>query len=214
MNRLNFTFLLLAVAVVFAACANPADKAEKAVVSNAAPAASPVDESKSEKLPINPSNSKIEFTGSKVTGTEHGSFQKFEGTISLVDGKPEKSRVSIDIDADSVTTDASGLDEHLKSADFFDVKKNPKASFVSSTIMPNADKPGTYNVVGTLDLHGVQKNISFPATITVKPDSVSVESEFAINRKDFGINYAGRTNDLIRDEVVLKLSLLSPRKAG
>ncbi len=213
MNRLLITLLLAATAFI-AGCANPADKAEKAVVSNEAPAASPVDESKSEKLAISPGASKVEFTGSKVTGSEHGSFQKFEGTISLVDGKPEKSRVAVDIDTASVTTDADGLADHLKTADFFEVTKYPKASFVSSTITPNADKPGTYTVSGTLELHGVKKNISFPATITVKPDSVSVESEFAINRKDFGIMYAGRTNDLIRDEVVLKLALQAPREAG
>jgi hypothetical protein len=43
---------------------------------------------------------------------------------------------------------------------------------------------------------------------------VSVDSEFAINRKDFGIMYAGRSNDLIRDEVVLRLKLSVPRAKG
>jgi polyisoprenoid-binding protein YceI len=63
-------------------------------------------------------------------------------------------------------------------------------------------------------LHGVKKTISFLATITVGADAVSGTAEFVINRKDFGIVYPGHTDDLIRDEVVLKLSLKAPRKKG
>jgi hypothetical protein len=41
---------------------------------------------------------------------------------------------------------------------------------------------------------------------------VTVDSEFAINRKDFGIVYAGKADDLVRDDVVIKLDLKSPRQ--
>jgi polyisoprenoid-binding protein YceI len=58
----------------------------------------------------------------------------------------------------------------------------------------------------------VTKTITFPAKITVDADKVSVESEFVINRKDFGVAYAGKPDDLIRDEVVLRLSLNPRRK--
>jgi hypothetical protein len=53
--------------------------------------------------------SKVEWTGSKVTGKHDGSFGIFKGTIDLVDGAPEKSKVDISIDADSVTTDIERL---------------------------------------------------------------------------------------------------------
>jgi polyisoprenoid-binding protein YceI len=68
-----------------------------------------------------------------------------------------------------------------------------------------------HTVTGRLDLHGVQKTITLPAHINVAADAVTVNSEFAINRKDFGIVYAGKADDLIRDEVVLKLSVKAPR---
>jgi len=58
----------------------------------------------------------------------------------------------------------------------------------------------------------VKKSISFPATIQVSPDSVSANAEFSINRKDFGINYPGKADDLIRDGVVIKLTIKAPRK--
>ena len=58
----------------------------------------------------------------------------------------------------------------------------------------------------------MKKSISFPATIKAAADSVAVDAEFAINRKDFGIVYKGKADDLIRDEVVIKLNLRVPRK--
>ena len=51
------------------------------------------------------------------------------------------------------------------------------------------------------------KSITFPATITATPEAITVDSTFSINRKDFGINYAGAADNLIRDEVVLTLKI-------
>jgi polyisoprenoid-binding protein YceI len=62
-------------------------------------------------------------------------------------------------------------------------------------------------VTGNLELHGVTKSITFPATITVQGDAVTVKADFAINRKDFGIVYPGKPDDLIKDEVLLKLNI-------
>jgi len=164
-------------------------------------------------LPISPDNSKIEWTGSKVTGSHDGGFTKFDGTISLVGDKPDNSSVSIDIETASVYANVDQLTQHLKTADFFDVEKFPKATFVSTKIVPDTSTgANNYTVTGNFDLHGVKKSITFPATITVGPDDVSVKSEFSINRKDFGLVYAGKADDLIRDGVVIKLDLKAPKK--
>lgn len=164
-------------------------------------------------LPISPENSKVEFTGSKVTGKHDGGFKTFSGTIDLVNNKAEDSKVAVDIDVNSIFTDDEKLTGHLKTADFFDVEKFPKASFVSTKIVPDAAKgAGFYTVTGDFDLHGQKKSITFPAKITVSDAKVEVDAEFAINRKDFSIVYAGKTDDLIRDDVVIRLDLESPRK--
>ena len=198
------------VCTLLLACANPADKAQKAIVSNVNSATAATPATAGERLEITPQNSKITFTGSKVTGIENGSFEKFTGTIELAGSDVEKSRVSIDIDLNSITTESKGLSDHLKTADFFDVQKFPKATFTSTQIKA-AGGSNAYQITGILDLHGVKKTITFPATIKVEPDSVSVNSEFSINRKDFGIMYPGKANDLIRDEVLLKLAI-KPRR--
>ena len=73
---------------------------------------------------------------------------------------------------------------------------------------------GSWTVTGNLTLHGVTKQISFPANINVTADSVDIAAEFAINRLDFDIKYPGMPNDLIRKEVVLRLKVkATPAKA-
>lgn len=212
MNRLITGIALLAFATASFACANPAANATKAVTSEATVQPTPqATRAAGEQLPITSDNSRIEFVGSKVTGSEGGRFEKFSGTVYLADGKPEQSRVEIAIDMNSVATDANGLAEHLKTADFFDAPKFPKATFVSTEIKPGGEKGATHTVTGNLDLHGVRKAIVFPATIQVNGDAATLDAEFAINRRDFGIMYAGRTNDLIRDEVVIKLHVRAAR---
>jgi polyisoprenoid-binding protein YceI len=201
MNR-RVSLLFVLAGLLLTACGNPATNQPKATTSEAAPVSQPA--SAGETYKITPENSKIEFTASKVTGSHNGSFQRFTGGINYA-GTPEKSAVKIGIEMNSVTTDAPDLTKHLQTPDFFDVQKFPQASFVSTDIKPGGEKGATHTVTGNLTLHGVTKAITFPATITVSPGVVNVESSFAINRKDFGIVYAGAANNLIRDEVVLAL---------
>ena len=211
MSRYIGTFSLLIFAALTFACANPAANKQKATVANATQESNSPKPADAETLAITPENSKVEFVAAKVTRSHQGSFKKFSGTIDLVANHLENSRVSIDIDAASVVTDEDDLTKHLKTPDFFDVAKFPKATFVSTKIEPGTAGGATHLVTGNFELHGIKKSISFPATIQVAPDSVSVNAEFAINRKDFGLVYPGKADDLIRDGVVIKLSLKVPR---
>ncbi len=151
--------------------------------------------------------SKVEFVGAKVSAKHEGSFSAFRGTISLVDNDPTKSTVTAEIDIASLQVEPAKLSGHLKSPDFFDAAKFPKAKFTSSAIKAGGDNGATHTVTGNLELHGVSKSITFPAKIGVSADQVTVDAEFAINRKDFSIVYPGMPDDLIKDDVLIKLSL-------
>jgi len=201
---------ILAVALLTLACADPAANKTKATVGNAAPESAAAKPANAETLPITTDNSKVEFVAAKVTRSHNGSFKKFSGTIDLVNNKPEDSRVSIDIEANSVETDEPDLTKHLQTPDFFDVAKFPKATFTSTKIEPAGSS--NYNITGNFDLHGVKKAITFPAMIQVAPDNVTVSAEFSINRKDWNLTYPGKADDLIRDGVVIKLNVNAPRK--
>jgi polyisoprenoid-binding protein YceI len=101
---------------------------------------------------------------------------------------------------------------HLKSPDFFDVAKFPKATFTSTSIKAGGEKGATHTVTGNLELHGVKKSISFPATIKVAGDAVDANASFGINRKDFGVNYPGKADDLVKDEILLTLTIHAQKK--
>jgi len=211
MRRYLTIVIFILIALLIYGCANPAANKPKATVGNAEPEKDSTKPAAGEKLAISPDNSKVEFVAAKVTRSHNGSFKQFAGAINLVNGAVEGSRVTIDIETASVVTDEDALTKHLKTPDFFDVAKYPKATFTSTKIEAATAGGATHNVTGNFELHGVKKSITFPATIEVALDSASVNAEFAINRKDFGIVFAGKADDLIRDGVVIKLTLKVPR---
>ncbi len=192
-------FVLVALLAVVG-CADPADGKPEAVVGEPTEAA-PSGEGR--RFVIG-EGSTVGFTGSKITGTHDGGFNSFEGEISLVDGDPEKSEVTVTIDTRSIWSDNDRLTGHLKSPDFFDTEKYPSASFRSSGITADGD---LYAVTGNLELRGVTKSITFPASITATPDGVTAKAEFSIERFDFKIEYAGKADDLINDKVVIRFDL-------
>lgn len=151
--------------------------------------------------------SQVAFVGAKVTGKHDGSFGAFKGTVAVPDGDLGKAVVKVEIETASVTADVGQLTEHLKSDAFFDVAKFPKATFTSSAIKAGGDKGASHTVTGNLDFHGVTKSISFPANIKVLGEAIEVDAEFGMNRKDFQVTYPGKANDLIKDEVLLKLKI-------
>jgi polyisoprenoid-binding protein YceI len=92
-----------------------------------------------------------------------GHFTQFGGTLWYDAQKPENSRIEIAIQAASINTGNDQRDNHLRSADFFDVEKFPQITFKSTKIVPAKD-PQHYRVTGDFTLHGVTK----PVTIDVE----------------------------------------------
>lgn len=155
--------------------------------------------------------SSINFVGAKVTRDHTGQFKTFDGGIEYVAGKPEK--INFDIDLSSIETDTADLTGHLKSPDFFDVAKHPKATFTSTSLTeaPVGSPAGTTHVLkGNLNLHGVSREVTIPVAAQVTPEGVRTKSEFTINRHDWAISYKGMADDLIKDNVLIKLDLLFP----
>lgn len=199
--------LPLAVCAALLGCnTDPAKGKTQATVSSAtaavaAPAAGAVN------YAFSNDGSKVEFVGAKVSAKHDGSFTAFRGNIGLVEGEPTKSSVSAEIDIASLTVEPAKLSAHLKSPDFLDAAKFPHGKFTSTAVKAGGEGGATHTVTGNLELHGVTKSITFPAKIKVEGEQVSVDAEFAINRKDFSIVYPGMPDDLIKDDVLIKLAL-------
>ncbi len=159
--------------------------------------------------------SRIDWVGAKVTRDHDGSFKNFDGTIEYAGATPQ--RVSFEIDLASIESDEPDLTKHLKTPDFFDVAKFPRATFTSTALTPaDAAAPAgtTHMLRGTLDLHGVQKDVVIPVKAEQTAEGVRTTSEFTINRHDWGISYRGMADDLIRDDVLIKLDLMFPPPAA
>lgn len=204
---LQKTSCVAALTLALSACnTNPTEGKSTAAVSEALEAPTPAENNAAaEKYLFSQADSKIEFVGAKVTRKHDGAFNVFQGTILLVDGDVTKSSVSAEVDTASLTSDEAKLTAHLKTPDLLDVEKFPKARFTSTSVKAGGADGASHTVTGNFELHGVTKSISFPANIRVTGDGVEVDAEFGINRKDFGIVYPGMPDDLIKDEVLLKL---------
>lgn len=149
-------------------------------------------------------DSVIGFEGYKVTGSHIGGFGAFDGEVTVPAEGIDAAKIDVTIDMDSTYSDDPGLTTKLKGPDFFDVERFPEARFVSTGIDKTDDG---YTVTGDLTLHGVTQNISFPAQITVDREKLVAEAEFTINRMDFGIEYQGMADDLIKEKVVIRLDV-------
>lgn len=145
--------------------------------------------------------STVGFTGSKVTGSHDGGFKDFSGHFFVGDNEtPTGGEFTIQMA--SVWSDDEKLTDHLKSNDFFDVENHATSVFKLTDATKKDD--GSFEVSGNLTMRGTEKNITFPATASRDGGEVSLNAEFNINRRDFGIVYDGMADDLIRDQVVLR----------
>lgn len=208
LRRHLLKLLILASILMVAACANPADDKPAAVV--AEPGTETAAEPTTEAMTVysfSNEGSTVGFVGSKVTGSHNGGFNAFSGEFHVAGGTVEGSSVKVNIDTTSLWSDDDRLTGHLKSPDFFNVEELPTSTFTSTSIVPLESEEGSHTVTGNLDLHGVTKQISFPANITMDADGFSAQAEFSVKRFDFGIVYPGKADDLIRDEVVITFDL-------
>jgi polyisoprenoid-binding protein YceI len=88
-----------------------------------------------------------------------GRFDTFFGEFSYDPAKPEASTINVTIDTNSVNSNHAERDKHLRSADFLNTDKFPKATFVSKKVIVGADKT-SFDLVGDFTLNGVTKSIT------------------------------------------------------
>jgi polyisoprenoid-binding protein YceI len=209
MKRQICMFLLFTAASAGACKSEPAPAGPTAT---AEPAATPkaIDPESLKTLALDPAQSKFDFVAAKITQSHAGSFKQLTGTATVVSG--ELHSVVVEVETGSVEADDPRLAGHIKTADFLDVEKFPKATFRSSNITKKALSGATHEVTGDLTLHGVTQPITFPVTVNVAPAAVTASGQVTINRQNFAVTYPGAPDDLIKDDVVLKPSLVFVQK--
>src|SRR5262245_22415633 len=140
-------------------------------------------------------NTTITFVGTKPGGKHDGGFKGITGTASVDQGDPATLKVTLDIDMNALYSDNPKLTTHLKSPDFFNVKANPKAKFVSTKV----EKAGAdYKITGDLTMCGQTKPVTMTAKVAVT-SSLTLSSTFSIDRTQWGMTYGrGKVNDGVK----------------
>ncbi len=152
--------------------------------------------------------SKLEFHGAKQSGGHDGGFTNYAGAMSF-DENGTLGEIKFEVDVNSIYTDVEQLTTHLKSADFFEVEKYPRATFESTKVVVATHDLTQYTVTGDMTIKGETKSITFPVEVAMKDGKLHSMAEFDINRFDYGIVYAGKADDLIKKEVSLKLDFVA-----
>jgi polyisoprenoid-binding protein YceI len=148
-----------------------------------------------------------------VVSKVKGEFNEWSGTILYDDKDISKSSVEVTIKTASVDTKDVKRDEHLRSADFFDVEKHPEIIFKSKRIEKSDDG---YVAVGDLTLRGVTKEIQISfeiAGMITDPygnTRMGLSASTKINRQDFGVSWS-KTLDtgglVVSDDVDIEIEI-------
>ncbi len=165
-----------------------------------------VSSAQAEKFTLTPKNTKVEFVGTKTNGKHEGGFQKCMGSCTCAANDPTMLQIMVEIDCNSMYTDNRKLTAHLKSPDFFDVRSNPKAKFVTKKV-EKTDKG--LKIKGELTMCGKTALVEFPAKVSMDGNKMTLTSEFKIDRTKWGMTYG---KGMIDDMVTLKISVQAEAK--
>ena len=166
------------------------------------------------KWSIDPTHSEVGFKVKHMMFTNvSGKFKTYDAEITTENDDFTKSEISFSADINSIDTNNTDRDNHLKSADFFDAENHPKLTFKSLSLTKSGDE---YQLTGELTLHGITKTVKLDAEVSglLKDPwgntKVAMNISGKINRKDWGLNWNSALETggvLVGEEVKLIIDL-------
>ena len=145
--------------------------------------------------------------------TPSANFSDIQGTINVDNAKPANSSVNVTIPLSSLNTNVKALDEHLKTADFFDAAKYPNITFKSTKVQ--ALGKNKYKVTGNLTVKDVTKPVVLDAVLNkqgihpmTKAESIGFNATTSFNRSAFGVGaYVPNVGDKITVNITTEASV-------
>lgn len=134
---------------------------------------------------VDPERSSVEFAVKTFWGltTVRGRFERFDGCY---DAAPDRQSIELTIDASSLNTELDKRDEHLRSADFFDISDHPEVRFTSTRVCNIGD--GTLHVEGGLEAAGAVVPLEFDAEVRQVGEELEVEVATTVDPRWFGMS--------------------------
>ena len=191
--------VLLALACLGGCASAPAPVTAAPVASAAAPVAPPP-----RVLALRPPETSVEAIATSFAGKHIAWFESFHGTVRLSFDAPEASRVELHLDMTTLTMGTAGLTRAVRSPTFFDVERFPRADFVSTSVTKTTGE-GAYHVIGTLELHGVAKPLSFDLAVVRGDGFTTARTELTFQRHDFGLVFGGPYEKLAHEAITVKI---------
>jgi polyisoprenoid-binding protein YceI len=143
---------------------------------------------------IDTSHSRVSFSVRHlVIAKVRGEFARYSGTIRLDEDDVTRSSVRVELDAASLDTREPKRDDHLRSADFFDVETFPSLTFVSTRVIAEAGK--VVRVLGDLTIRDVTRAVTLEVEDGGRVrdpwggDRAAFTARTRIDRKDFGLRW-------------------------
>ncbi|WP_375090688.1 YceI family protein [Peribacillus sp. RS7] len=167
------------------------------------------------KWTVDPTHSAIEFSVKHMMIAKvKGSFNKFEANISADPLDLTTADIDFTVDVASIDTRNADRDNHLRSADFFDVEKNPTLTFQSTKIVKtNEDE---YDVTGNVTLNGITQEETFAITFEGQGkdpwgnEKAGFSGKGKVKRSDYGLTYNAALETggvLIGDQITLTIEI-------
>ena len=153
-------------------------------------------------------SSKVQFKIRNMGFSVTGSFTGLEGKMIFDEKNLAGSSFEASVDASTINTGIDARNKHLREEEYFDVKKFPRISFVSTKVTPST-KAGTFFIFGKLTIKNVTKDISFPFTATAQDGGYLFNGEFKINRRDFEV---GGNSFVLSDNLTVQLAVLAKKQ--
>ncbi len=170
---------------------------------------------------IDPSHSLVEFSvRHMMVSTVKGRFTGVRGTILDNGEVPTLSSVEVEIDPASITTADPRRDEHLRSADFFDVEHFPVITFKSTRIEGRREE---FKLIGDLTIRDQTREVALDVTLNgigLSPYGQTVagfSGQTKLHRKDFGLNWNAALESggvLVSDQFKLEVEIEAVKQAA
>ena len=165
---------------------------------------------------FDPTHSTIAFKVRHMLGSAKGKFTKFSGTIEVDREHPEKSSVVVTIQAASIDTANAKRDEHLRTADFFNVRQYPEITFKSRRVKQTGPSAG--EIVGDLTMYGVTRPITLNVQVLGDSEAAAKNpttrwrvTTAPLKRSEFGIGKGAGGAWTIGDEVAVEIGIEAAR---
>ncbi len=136
-----------------------------------------------------------------------GDFTGVKGSIKFDPVNFTSSVFDVTIEANTIDTDNSSRDGHLRKAEYFDVAKFKTIGFKSTKVIKSS-VAGRFFIYGDLTIKGVTKPVEFGFGATPKDGGYVFDGEFTINRRDFGV---GGNSISLSDKLTVSLKVLAKK---